>query len=91
MSEPFSPPDNIIPEANYKGVTIYVTPDSMDAMLDSAGGSDDQKSAFKKMIVEMQGFEEGEKATTLDEANTLYGFFCDGWRSALKAHGIKEK
>ena len=94
MKVPLSPPVPIIPkpaEASYKAQTIYVCPDSLDAMLDDAGGSDRQKQAFKAIMVENQSFAEGDESTTLDEASTIYGYFCDGWEAAEEAHGIKEK
>ena len=94
MNHPLSPPGPIIPkpaEASYKAQTIYVCPDSLDAMLDDAGGSDRQKQAFKAIMVENQSFAEGDESTTLDEANTIYAYYCDGWRDAEEAHGIKEK
>jgi len=94
MNHPLSPPGPIIPKpakASYKAETAYVCPDNLDDMLDDAGGSDRQKQAFKAIVVETQSFEEGDSPTTLDDASTLYAYFCDGWRAAEEAHGIKEK
>ena len=91
MKQPLSPPVPIIPNPNYKSETVYVCPDNLDAMLDDAGGSDRQKQAFKAIIVENQSFAEGDESTTLDEASTIYAYYCDGWRDAEEAHGIKEK
>jgi len=74
--------------ANYKAETVYVCPDNLDDMMDDAGDSEQQKEAFKRIIVELQSFEEGNVPITLDEANTFFGFFCDGWRACEKAHGL---
>jgi len=73
----------------YKAETIYVCPDNLDDMLEDAGGSEKQKEEFKRIIVEQQSFEEGNEPTTLDEANTFFGYFCNGWTTCEKVNGLR--
>lgn len=72
----------------YKAETVYVCPDTIDTMMDDAGGSEQQKKAFKRIIIEQQSFGEGEEPITLDDANLRFAYFCDGWRACEKAHGL---
>ena len=69
---------------SYKAETVYVCPDNLDTMLDDAGGSDQQKQAFKEVIIDQQSFEEGNEPITLDDASLYFAYFADGWEAALK-------
>ncbi len=69
--------------------TQYITPDNIDTIFDSMEDPGDQvHKAFKKMIMELQSFVDGNPIT-LELALDYWNMYIQGWIDCKKAYGIE--
>lgn len=68
--------------------TKYVTPDNIDTIFDSLEDPNDlQHTMFKKNIIELQSFAEGDESITLEQAKDYWMMYAQGWDDCKQAKG----